>query len=74
MLGTPTPESAANMALESRQFVDGQQEFKTAINESSGLAGFGLYAETPDTAIFFHDTTVDGTGMSSRIVVSYSPG
>lgn len=60
-VGHPSAEVAANMALTSRQFVDGQHEFEVAMNESSGLGGFGLY-ETPETTIFFHNTMARDTG------------
>lgn len=60
-VGHPNTETAANMALTSRQFVDGQHEFEVAMNESSGLGGFGLY-ETPETTIFFHNTMARDTG------------
>ncbi|KAE8392439.1 hypothetical protein BDV23DRAFT_181593 [Aspergillus alliaceus] len=59
---TQNPVEMAALAVGNRKFVPAQNSFADAMNNSQGLAGFGLYAPTPENSIFFHDVTPDLSG------------
>ncbi|KAJ5587579.1 uncharacterized protein N7459_003344 [Penicillium hispanicum] len=46
--------SSTETVLKDRIFVNSQDEFNSAMQDSLGDAGFGIYAPTPDAATFYH--------------------
>lgn len=48
------PSGNAREALNDRKFVNSPDAFDRAMDGSDGLAGFGAYASSPDSVIFYH--------------------